>query len=148
MLPKDNKLLLIHNILTRQKDIDLIAKTRSLNKTWFVLCPNSNIFIEDRLPDIELFRKNELKICLGTDSLSSNRKLSILDEMKTIQNFFPLIPLGEIVSWATRNGAEALEMDDWAGTIEPGKRPGINLITGIDLKQLQLLPNSKVKKLL
>lgn len=147
-LPKENKLLLVHNIQTSQKDIDFIAQTRSLNKTWFVLCPDSNLYIEDRLPDIELFRKNKLQICVGTDSLSSNQKLSILDEMKTIQTYFPSIPFAEIVTWATRNGAEALEMNEWAGTIEKGKRPGINLITGMDLLHLQLLPKSKVKRLI
>jgi len=147
-LPKENKLLLIHNIRTCQNDIDLIAKTRSLNKTWFVLCPDSNLYIEDRLPDIELFRQNKLQICIGTDSLSSNHQLSMLAEMKTIQANFSAIPLDEIVTWATRNGAEALEMSDWAGTIEPRKKPGINLITGMDLQHLRLLPQSKVKRLI
>jgi len=147
-LPLENKLLLVHNTYTRQKDIDLIQVARSKNNTWFVLCPDSNLYIENCLPDIELFRKNKLQICLGTDSLSSNLKLSILDEMKTIQNNFPQIPLGEIVTWATQNGAEALEINTWAGSIEKGKRPGINLITGMDLQHLQLLPRSKVKRLI
>jgi cytosine/adenosine deaminase-related metal-dependent hydrolase len=146
-IPKENKLLLVHNILTGQTDIDLIAGTRSLDKTWFVLCPNSNLFIGNRLPDIELFRNNGLKLCLGTDSLSSNHKLSILEEMKTLQSHFPAIPFAEILSWASRNGAEALNMAQWAGTIEKGKKPGINLITGMDLHNLQLLPDSKVKRL-
>ena len=123
-------------------------QTRPLFQTWFVLCPESNLFIENLLPDIELFRKNKLQICLGTDSLSSNHKLSILDEMKTIQSHFPSIPLIEIVSWATINGARALEMDSWAGTIEIGKRPGINLITGMDLQQLRLQPQSQIRKLI
>ncbi len=147
-LPKETKLLLVHNIRTRQKDIDLVAKTRSLNNTWFVLCPGSNLYIEDRLPDIELFRQNKLQICIGTDSLSSNHQLSMLEEMKIIQSHFPAIPLSEIVTWATSNGSEALEMNDWAGTIERGKKPGINLITGMDLQHLQLLPQSKVKRLI
>ncbi|HZK97119.1 MAG TPA: amidohydrolase family protein, partial [Prolixibacteraceae bacterium] len=115
---------------------------------WFVLCPGSNLYIEDRLPHIELFRQNKLQICIGTDSLSSNHQLSMLEEMKIIQSHFPAVPLDEIVTWATRNGAEALEMSDWAGTIERGKKPGINLIIGMDLKHLQLLPQSKVKRLI
>ena len=147
-LPKENKLLLIHNIRTGQLDIDLISRTRALKQTWFVLCPGSNLFIENLLPDIELFRKNKLQICLGTDSLSSNHKLSILEEMKTIQSHFPSIHLGEIVTWATINGARALEMDSWAGTIEIGKSPGINLITGMDLHNLRLKPQSRIKKLI
>jgi cytosine/adenosine deaminase-related metal-dependent hydrolase len=147
-LPKDNKLLLVHNIRTCQSDIDLIAKTRSLQNTWFVLCPDSNLYIEDSLPDIKLLFQNKLQICIGTDSLSSNHHLSMLEEMKTIQSNFPEIPLAEIVTWATRNGAGALEMCDWAGTIEPGKKPGINLLTGMDLEHLRLLAHSKVKKLI
>ena len=147
-LPAANKLLLVHNIQTLQKDIDLIIQTRSPGQTWFVLCPRSNLFIENRLPDIDLFRKNNLKICLGTDGLSSNRNLSLLEEMKTIQTHFPGIPFDEVVTWATRNGAEALSMNDWGGTIEIGKRPGINLITGMDLQHLRLQPQSKVKKLM
>ena len=131
-----------------QKDIDLISQTRSLNQTWFVICPNSNLFIGERLPDLELLRQNNLRICLGTDGLSSNRKLSILEEMKTIQTYFPSIPLGDLVIWGTRNGAEALSMDDWGGTIEIGKRPGINLISGMDLQHLRLQPQSKVKRLI
>ena len=147
-LPLENKLLLVHNIRTAQKDIDLIIKTRPPNQTWFVFCPESNLFIENLLPEIELFRKNKLQICLGTDGLSSNHSLSILEEMKTIQSHFPAIPFGEIVTWATANGAKALEMDAWAGTIEIGKRPGINLITGIDLQQLHLQPQSRIKKII
>lgn len=147
-LPKENKLLLVHNIQTRQKDIDLISRSRSLHRTWFVLCPESNLYIENTLPNIDLFRENKLQICLGTDSLSSNRKLSILEEMKTIQRHYPDIPFGEIVTWATRNGAEALNMEGWAGTIEMGKKPGINLITGMELHHLLLLPRSRVKKLM
>lgn len=147
-LPSQNNLLLIHNICTTQEDIEMIGKVRPLDKTFFVLCPNSNLYIEDRLPDIGLFRKNHLRLCLGTDSLSSNKQLSILDEMKTIQNHFPEVPFEEIVKWATRNGAEALGINEWAGTIEKGKRPGINLISGMDLQNLQLLPQSKVKRIM
>jgi cytosine/adenosine deaminase-related metal-dependent hydrolase len=147
-LPQNNKLLLVHNLRTTQKDIDLIRKTRPIQKTWFVLCPNSNLYIQDCLPDIELLRENKLQICLGTDSLSSNHQLSMLDEMEIIQSHFPEIPFSEIVLWVTRNGAEALEMDNWAGTIEIGKKPGINLITGMDLQHLTLRPLSKVKRLI
>jgi len=147
-IPSHNNLLLVHNVWTANEDIELISRRRALNNTWFVLCPNSNLYIADRLPDINLFRRNNLQICLGTDSLSSNRQLSILEEMKTIQEHFPEIPLNELITWATRNGAQALKIDRWAGTIEKGKKPGINLITGLDLKNLQLRPQSKIKKLI
>jgi hypothetical protein len=39
-------------------------------------------------------------------------------------------------------------MDEWAGSIEAGKRPGINLLTGADLSERRLLPGTRVKKLI
>ncbi len=147
ILPTQNNLLLVHNLFTKQSDIDYIESVRKLSNTWFVLCPGSNLFIQDRLPDVNLFRDNHLQICLGTDSLASNNHLSILEEMKIIQAAYPAISIGELVNWASFNGANALRISDWAGSIEIGKRPGINLLTGLDLFGEKFLSGTKVKKI-
>jgi cytosine/adenosine deaminase-related metal-dependent hydrolase len=68
--------------------------------------------------------------------------------MKIISNRFPLIPLPELISWSSLNGARALRIDDWAGTLEKGKKPGINLIEGADLHALKLKQESKVRRLI
>lgn len=47
-----------------------------------------------------------MRLTVGTDSLSSNDDLDMVREMFCIQENFPDVPLGEIISWATRNGAE------------------------------------------
>lgn len=146
-LPAQNNLLLVHNLFTKQEDIDYIESRRELNKTWFVLCPGSNLYIQNRLPDIELLRRNHLQICLGTDSLASNHHLSILEEMKIVQLAFPGISLNELITWACFNGANALGMEHWAGSIDVGKRPGINLLTGLDLTAGTLFPKTTVRKL-
>jgi len=146
-LPFQNNLLLVHNLFTKQLDIDYIKGVRKLSNTWFVLCPCSNLYIQNRLPDIALFRKNHLQICLGTDSLASNHQLSILEEMKIIQAAHPDIPINELICWATYNGANALKIHDYAGSIEVGKRPGINLLTGLDLPGRKFLPGTRVKKI-
>lgn len=147
-LPASSQLLLVHNTFTGKKELEWLHANREEGKTSLVLCPNSNLFIEDRLPDVELLRSNSLNICLGTDSLSSNHSLSVLDEMITLHQHFPDIPFGELVQWATGNGAKALRMEGQLGTIEPGKKPGLNLITGMDLQQMKLLQNSRVKRLI
>ena len=147
-LPASSQLLLVHNTFTGKEELVWIHANREEGKTSLVLCPNSNLFIEDRLPDVELLRSNGLNICLGTDSLSSNHSLSVLDEMITLHQHFPGIPFGELVQWATGNGAKALRMEEQLGTIEPGKKPGLNLITGMDLQQMKLLPDSRVKRLI
>jgi len=146
-LPLGNNLLLVHNLNTKQADIDYIACVRDLGNTWFVLCPGSNLYIQNRLPDIALLRKNGLQICLGTDSLASNHQLSILEEMKIVQDAFPEVTIHELTQWASWNGANALKMGEWAGSIEVGKRPGINLLSGVDLVSNKLLPGTKVKRL-
>ncbi len=146
-LPAQNPLLLVHNVYTEQEDLDYIQGVRRLENTWFVLCPCSNLFIQKRLPDVELFRRNDLQLCLGTDSLASNHQLSILEEMKIIQQAFPSVSLGEMIQWATLNGASALGISAGVGSLEVGKRPGINLLTGTDLSSQKLLPGSGIKKL-
>ncbi len=108
-LPQENPLLLIHNTFTEKPDIDELKKYRHLENTFFVLCPNSNLYIENHFPPVELFREEKLNICLGTDSLASNHNLSILDEMRTLQLNFPEIELEEIIAlgmhkWCTGTG--------------------------------------------
>ncbi len=88
-----------------------------------------------------------MKIALGTDSLASNNQLNILEEMKTISHIYPEIPLKELVSWATMNGSRALNISDRFGQLEPGKTPGINLLYDLNLHELKLTLESKVKRL-
>ncbi len=138
--------LFVHNTFLK------IADARELKhqfpKAFFVLCPASNLFIEKTLPNIPMMVDENLKIALGTDSLASSPTLSILEQVRIIQEFFPQIPFPEILAWATKNGAEALGLEDALGTIELGKSPGLNLITPFDFANCKLKPNSRVKKLL
>jgi imidazolonepropionase-like amidohydrolase len=85
---------------------------------------------------------------VGTDSLASNKQLSILEEIKTLQNYFPFLSLADLIKWSTLNGAEALCENNKYGSIEPGKKPGLLLLQDIDLEKMRLLPESKVKVLL
>jgi cytosine/adenosine deaminase-related metal-dependent hydrolase len=146
-LPDKNPLLLVHNTFTEKLDLEALKKNRSLKNTWFVLCPNSNLYIENQLPPIKLFRDEKLNICIGTDSLASNHELSVLAELITLQQNFPELELTELLIWATLNGAKALGIEATFGSFEPGKKPGINLISGVDFKTFRLTENSKVKRL-
>ena len=146
-LPAENTLLLVHNTFTQKEDIDELKRRRTADKTHFVLCPNANLYIENQLPPVDLFRDEKLNICIGTDSLASNHNLSVLDELKTLQLHFPKIHLEELIRWATFNGAQALGVADNFGTFEKGKKPGVNLISGIDFDNMKLTEKSKVKRL-
>lgn len=125
LLPKGHKTLLVHNTFTALADV-LFAKAHHPNLYW-CLCPNANLYIENKLPDVNLLKQADLKITLGTDSLASNDQLSIFAEMKTLQTHFR-VSTHELLTWATRNGAEFLGLEARYGTFEKGKRPGINLL--------------------
>jgi aminodeoxyfutalosine deaminase len=129
-LPKCNKMLLVHNTFSDEKDIRWALDYNA--QTWFCLCPGANVFIEGRLPDVNLFLKYADKITLGTDSLASNHQLSILEEMKIISSKFPDVNLETFIKWATKNAADFFCFKD-LGSFEKGKRPGVNLIQQVDL---------------
>ena len=119
--------ILVHNTFTQQGDLDYIQLQTPNSKLqiFFCLCVNANRYIENALPPIEMLRKNKCNIVLGTDSFASNWSLNILDEIRAIRQSQPSIPLEELLSWSTINGARALNMHNRLGSFEKGKRPGV-----------------------
>ena len=128
--PYDEHILLVHNVCLKQDDID--AAKRVMNNVWWAICPLSNIFIHNALPPVRLMRENGLAIAIGTDSLSSNDDLDMVAEMNCLHENFPEVPMSEILTWASLNGARFLSKENELGTLEPGKRPGIVRINAID----------------
>lgn len=135
---------LVHNVVISQKSIDRALE--ALESPFFTICPLSNIFIHRQLPPIDLMRKNGLKICLGTDSLSSNLILDMVREMECLQENFPHLELGEILSWACTNGAHLLGKEDTLGSLKEGKRPGIVLLENAE--GFRINSNSKSTRLI
>ena len=142
------KVLLVHNTFTKEEDVEFVKKTRPGDSVFFCLCINANQYIEVSIPPVDMLRKHRCSIVLGTDSLASNWSLSILDEMKTIQKNFKGVAIEELLTWATYNGARALQMKDKLGSFEKGKQPGVVLLQGIDVDQNESLHSSKAKRLI
>jgi len=125
-LNPNRRTLFVHNTLTQPKHIrDAHAWSK---KVYWATCPNANLYIENRLPNYKSFIDNNAKMTIGTDSLTSNWQLSILEEMKTIARYQSYVPFDTLIRWATLNGAEALGFEEKLGSFEVGKRPGINLL--------------------
>lgn len=122
-LSPSHPFIFIHNTYTNRVDIE-VAKSLLPNPYW-CFCPNANMYIESRLPDIDLFMREKANICVGTDSLASNHQLSILAELITIKEHYQHLSWETMLTWATYNGAKALQMDDIIGSLTPGTRPGI-----------------------
>ncbi len=128
-LPSDKPLLLVHNTFTTKEDVEFAEKAHS-NLFW-CFCPNANLYIENKLPNIPMFIKSGVRITLGTDSLASNYQLSILEEMKSIQKAYPSIPTSTLIQWGTKSGAEFLGLKDF-GELKVNTNPGIVFINAIE----------------
>lgn len=139
-----HRTLFVHNTMTDHADVKA-AHAWSENVYW-ATCPNANLYIENRLPNYQVFLDENAKVTVGTDSLTSNWQLSILEELKAITKYQSYIPMEILIRWACLNGAEALGFDDKLGSFEPGKKPGVNLITALD-SEGRLTSNSQVQKL-
>jgi cytosine/adenosine deaminase-related metal-dependent hydrolase len=120
-------MILVHNVATSAEDLAFVANNKT-PQLYFCLCPNANLYITGQMPPVDLFIQHGCKIVLGTDSLASNRQLSILSEMNTLKEKFPRLTYEQMLSWATINGAQALEIDHRFGSFEKGKKPGVVLI--------------------
>ena len=122
----NQRTLLVHNTHSTKEDIQQALAWS--DKLFWVICANANLYIENCLPDLYTFLHSDARMVLGTDSLTSNWQLSILEEMKTIQRFKSFIPFETLLKWATINGAEALGMEADLGSFETGKTPGVVLL--------------------
>lgn len=133
-LPLSQKILLVHNTFTSKEDLQWATSPNSPLPTpnlFWCTCPNANLYIENKLPNYDIFIEENASVTIGTDSLASNWSLSILDELKTITKHYPKIPLQTLLTWATKNGADFLGLNQ-LGTIEKGKKPGLNLLKNVD----------------
>ena len=97
-----------------------------------------NINSNTKLASGYRFRYNELRdaganVCIGTDGCASSNNLDMLEAMKTAALFQKAwrenpkaLPLCELISLATRNGADALGLD--TGRLEVGMQADICIV--------------------
>lgn len=149
-IPAWCKIMLVHNTYIGESELSQLQAHFGDNLT-LVLCPRSNHYISRATPPIDMLRRSGVRLAIGTDSLASNRSLSMIDELKTLSNDFnthAAVPLTTLVDWATIGGAEALGMQDGYGTIEVGKRSGLVLLSGLDWDKMQLTAESKSTRII
>ncbi|MEO6252426.1 MAG: amidohydrolase family protein [Ferruginibacter sp.] len=138
---KGQTIISVHNVCTSEEDLAFVKlqTPNSKPQTYYCLCLNANLYISNILPDVNMLMKHTDNIVLGTDSLASNDQLSILAEIKTLQNNFKELNLATLLKWGTINGATALQMDDRLGSFEKGKQPGVILIDERKLEKVKRL---------
>lgn len=144
-VPSERSVMLVHDCCVSRHDAEILLSHFSAPLYW-VLCPESNRYISRLRPPVELLREVGGTICLGSDSPASAATLSIVEQMRQLQG--EGITLEELLGWATWNGSCALGMQHEIGSIEVGKRPGLVLLSSVDLATMTLTPNSSSRRLL
>ncbi len=128
-----HRTLFVHNTMTQPEDIALAQQWSE--HTYWATCANANLYIENRLPNYQHFVEAGARMTIGTDSLTSNWQLSIMEEIKTIKKYSSYVSLETLLTWACKNGADALGYEDDLGTIEVGKKPGLVHISGVQFDE-------------
>jgi aminodeoxyfutalosine deaminase len=142
--PRHNTLLVHNTELHAQELADIAANHPN---AYFVLCPAANQYIHQKLPDASLFLPFTERVCIGTDSLASNTRLSILHEISLLQQSYG-IATATLLRWATSNGARALGRPEANYSIAVGSHPRLIRILDIDPESPTLLPHLPIEPLL
>lgn len=128
--------ILAHSIWLSDKEIKILAK----RKCNLVYCPISNMKLSSGVMPLAKLQKAGLNICLGTDSVSSNNNLDMVEEMKLGAILQKLshgqeLKTKDIFTAATKNGASALRLK--SGIIKRGQLADFILI---NTQRLDFLP--------
>jgi len=108
--------LAVHCNTVDAKDMELLARHR----VAVVHCPGSHDYFDHPKFRYEEMRRKRIRVCLGTDSLASNRSLSMFREMRLFRKNHPSVSASETLSLATNRAAQALGMGKDIGQVRPG----------------------------
>ncbi len=106
----------VHLNTVDSRDMALLAK----NRITVVHCPGSHEYFGHPPFPYRSLRRHRVPVCLGTDSLASNKSLSLFREMRLFKKNQPKVPVGEILSMVTVKPAQALGLGHQLGRIKPG----------------------------
>lgn len=96
--------LLVHCNYLQGEDIRILRETGVPT----VYCPRSHAFFGHTRHPVARLRRAGVTVAIGTDSLTSNRSLSILDEIKFLHARRRDLRPADLLEMATRDGARAV----------------------------------------
>ena len=100
-----------------------------------------SLYSEDRVKGLLYYGRDEVPVLAGYG------ERDLLQVMTAVQQSHREFTLDRLITMATLNGALANGFAGEAGTIEPGKSPGLNIIEGADLHNMRLLQGSRLRRI-
>jgi 5-methylthioadenosine/S-adenosylhomocysteine deaminase len=108
---------LVHGNLPRPGEPELLARTG----VTLVHCPGTQAFFARPPFPLARYLRAGVPLALGTDSLASNRGLSMTREMQLARETLGARP-AQVFCWATAGAARALGLERSIGTLRPGRQ--------------------------
>jgi 5-methylthioadenosine/S-adenosylhomocysteine deaminase len=128
----DGRVIAAHMVWPTPEDI----KTLAARKVGVAHCPQSNMKLAAGTAPVPQMLKAGVAVGLGTDGAASNNDLDMWEEMDTAAKLHKLIekdptvlPARQAVEMATIGGARAIHQDKEIGSLEPGKRADVILVS-------------------
>ena len=94
-----------------------------------VYCPRTHAYFAHRPYPLEKMLAAGATVALGTDGRASAPDLNLLAEMRFAALRHPRVPLAEILRMGTLYGASALGRETQLGSLEPGKRADLAIVS-------------------
>jgi 5-methylthioadenosine/S-adenosylhomocysteine deaminase len=98
-------------------------------------CPGSNLKLGSGLAPVVEMRARGICVSLGADGAACNNRLDMFEEMRLAATLQAVrkgpgaLPARDVLWMATRGGAQTLGLDDRIGSIEPGKRADVVIVS-------------------
>jgi 5-methylthioadenosine/S-adenosylhomocysteine deaminase len=114
-----------HGVHLLPHEIDMLAEYGC----HIAHCPTSNLKLGSGVAPINALLKNNVNVCIGTDSAASNNRLDMFSEMrlaallsKGTNEDASILPAYQAIEMVTINAAKAMGLDHKIGSIEIGKQ--------------------------
>ena len=124
--------LVAHAVHMTPEDIDIL-RMRAVGVSHN---PESNMKLASGTAPVTAMRAAHVAVGLGTDGAASNNDLDMFEAMRQAAFLHKLasgdprtLPAGEVLAMATRDGAAALRMEALIGSLEPGKRADVIVVS-------------------
>ena len=125
------KTLVVHAIWVNEADISCMAE----NGVGISVATESQMKLASGVAPIPEFIKKGIPVGIGTDGCASNNNLDMLQEMDTTAKLHKVKRLDptamearQVLTLATRNGAEAIGLGEETGSLEVGKKADLIIV--------------------
>lgn len=115
--------VLAHGVHLEAAEFEILRQTG----TRICHCPGTNLKLASGIADVPRLLELGVPVVLGADGAPCNNRLSMFHEMSLTATLHSLrhgpaaMPASQVLSMATRDGAEALHLGHLVGTLEAGK---------------------------